>query len=84
MFSRVPSKDDAALSQDELEVFSLAERAVLVALGHARPIQLMDVPKQKAGYMETPLVTDTCAYGIYPDLPAIESASKGQKQNKRE
>ncbi len=75
----MPSKDGSILSQDELEVFSLAERAVLVALGHSRPIKLMNVPKQKKGYMETPLETDSCAFGIYPDLPAIESASKGQK-----
>ena len=74
-------KDGSSLSQDELEVFGLAERAVLVALAHSRPITLMDVPKQKNGYMETPLVTDTCAFGIYPDLPVIESASKGQKQS---
>merc|ERR1719251_687536 len=31
--------------------------------------------------METPLVTDTCAYGIYPDLPVIESASKGPEKH---
>ena len=81
LFARLPSKDGSSLSQDELEVFGLAERAVLVALAHSRPITLMDVPKQKNGYMETPLVTDTCAFGIYPDLPVIESASKGQKQS---
>ena len=80
MCTRLPSKDGSSLSQDELEVYGLAERAVLVALAHSRPITLMDVPKQKKGYMETPLVTDTCAYGIYPDLPVIESASKGQKK----
>lgn len=80
LFSRVPSKDGSALSQDELEVFSLAERAVLVALAHSRPIQLMNVPKDKKGYMETALVTDVCAFGIYPDLPAIEAASKGQNK----
>ena len=79
-FTRIPSKDVSGLSQDELDVFSLAERGLLVALAHSRPITLMDVPKKKAGYMETPLVTDTCAYGIYPDLPAIQSASKGQRR----
>ena len=79
-FTRIPSKDGSGLSQDELDVFSLAERGLLVALAHSRPITLMDVPKKKAGYMETPLVTDTCAYGIYPDLPAIQSASKGQRR----
>jgi len=80
-YVRLPSKDGSSLSQDELEVFGLAERAVLVALAHSRPITLMDVPKQKNGYMETPLVTDTCAFGIYPDLPVIESASKGPEKH---
>ena len=41
----------------------------------------MDVPKKKAGYLDTELVTDVCGYGIYPDLPEIESAGKGEKQS---
>ena len=52
---------------------------VQVALLHTRPITLMDVPKKKAGYLDTELVTDVCGYGIYPDLPEIESAGKGGK-----
>ena len=29
--------------------------------------------------MDTPVVTDPCAYGIYPDLTVIENAGTGQK-----
>ena len=54
---------------------------VQVALLHTRPITLMDVPKKKAGYLDTELVTDVCGYGIYPDLPEIESAGRGGKQS---
>ena len=56
----------------------MLERAVMVALYHTRPIELLDVPKKKTGYQETPVTTDPCAFGIYPDLPQIEAAGKGR------
>ena len=66
------------MSDDELDVFKVLERAVMVALYHTRPIELLDVPKKKNGYQDTPINTDSCAYGIYPDLPQIEAAGKGK------
>ena len=59
-------------------MFSLCERAALVAMFHTTPIQIHDVPKKKNGYIDTAIVTDVCAYGIYPDLPSIEAAGTGQ------
>ena len=56
----------------------MLERAVMVALYHTRPIELLDVPKKKNGYQDTPINTDSCAYGIYPDLPQIEASGKGK------
>ena len=78
IFPRIPSKDKTNLSNDELDVFKVLERAVMVALYHTRPIELLDVPKKKTGYQETPVTTDPCAFGIYPDLPQIEAAGKGR------
>jgi len=77
-YVRIPSKDKTNLSNDELDVFKVLERAVMVALYHTRPIELLDVPKKKTGYQETPVTTDPCAFGIYPDLPQIEAAGKGR------
>ena len=76
--TRLPSKEGPGkLSQDELDAFTLLERAVLVAIHNTHPIEIFDVPKQKKGYMDTPIVTDPCAYGIYPDLTVIENAGTG-------
>ena len=58
-------------------MFSLCERAVLVSMFHSRPVQIYDVPKKKNGYIDTKVVTDVCAYGIYPDLPNIEAVATG-------
>jgi len=80
-FVRIPSKDKTKLSDDELDVFKVLERAVMVALYHTRPIELLDVPKKKNGYQDTPINTDSCAYGIYPDLPQIEASGKGPEKH---
>ena len=54
------------------------ERAVLVAMFHTRPIEILDVPKKKNGFIDSKVVRDVCAYGIYPDLPHIESVAAGK------
>ena len=77
----MPSKDSASLSSDELDVYSLLERAVMVAMYHTRPIELLDVPRKKNGYIDTPVNSDVCAYGIYPDLDEIEAAGKGPERH---
>ena len=48
-----------------------------MALYHTHPIELFDVPKQKKGYLDMPVVTDVCAFGIYPDLRTLQEAGKG-------
>ena len=59
-------------------MFGLCERAVLVSMFHSRPIQIYDIPKKKNGYLDTKVVTDVCAYGIYPDLARLEAVSSGE------
>ena len=75
---RSASKDEKSLGEEQLKVFRLLERAVLVAMFHTRPIQLFDVPKKKTGYIETKIGTDVCAFGIYPDLANIEAVAAGE------
>ena len=75
---RSANKDEKSLSEEQLKVFKLLERAVLVAMFHTRPIQLFEVPKKKNGYIETKIGTDVCAFGIYPDLAHIEAVAAGE------
>ena len=78
IFFRSASKDGKSLAEEELKVFKLLERAVLVSIFHLRPIHLLDVPKKKNGYIDTKVERDVCAFGIYPDLPRIEASAAGE------
>ena len=78
LFFRSASKDDKSLAEEELKVFKLLERAVLVSIFHLRPIHLFDVPKKKNGYLDTKVERDVCAFGLYPDLPRIEAVAAGE------
>ena len=78
IFFRSASKDGKSLAEEELKVFKLLERAVLVSIFHLRPIHLLDVPKKKNGYIDTKVERDVCAFGIYPDLPRIEAVAAGE------
>ena len=75
---RSAGKDEKSLGEEELKVFRLLERAVLVSIFHLRPIHLFDVPKKKNGYIDTKVERDVCAFGIYPDLPRIEAVAAGE------
>jgi len=80
-YVQLPSKDNTKLSPDEADVFQLLERAVLVALYHTKPIELLDVPKYKSDFIEGKIKEDICGFGIYPDLYEIESAGSGPEKH---
>lgn len=80
-YVKMPSKNKEKLSPDEVDVFQLLERGVLVALYHTKPIALFDVPKYKNDFMDEKIKTDICGYGIYPDLYEIESAGSGPEKH---
>jgi len=77
-YVKMPSNDKTKLSPDESDVFTLLERAVLVALYHTKPIELFDVPKFKNDFMDEKVKTDICGFGIYPDLYEVESVGTGK------
>jgi len=62
-------------------VFHLLSRAVLVALRHTRPIEIMEVPKSKTGILDTDIGVSVCGYGIYPDLHSLERIATGKKSD---
>jgi len=80
-YVQLPSKDNTKLSPDEADVFQLLERAVLVALYHTKPIELLDVPKYKSDFIDGKIKEDICGFGIYPDLYEIESAGSGPEKH---
>merc|ERR1711936_9460 len=80
-YVKMASKDKSKLSPYEADVFTLLERAVLVALYHTKPIELFDVPKFKNNYIDDKITTDVCGYGIYPDPHEIESAGIGPERH---
>jgi len=65
----------------EDDVFSLLYRAVLVALRHTRPIEILEVPKNKQDILDNDIGVSICGYGIYPDLPGLEAVSTGAKSD---
>merc|ERR1712106_872710 len=80
-YVKMPSNDKTKLSPDETDVFTLLERAVLVALYHTKPIELFDVPKFKNDFMDEKVKTDICGFGIYPDLYEVESVGTGPEKH---
>jgi len=80
-YVKLPSKNNTKLSPDEADVFQLLERAVLVALYHTKPIELIDVPKYKNDFMDENIKRDVCGFGIYPDIYEIESAGSGLEKH---
>ncbi|XP_023324875.1 SET and MYND domain-containing protein 4 [Eurytemora carolleeae] len=64
-------------SNQELELFHLLYLAVLIALRYTRPIEILDVPKQKVGILDTEIVRDVCGFGIYPDIHQIQQSATG-------
>merc|ERR1712200_114291 len=69
------------LSKQELNVYKLLTKAVLVALKHTKDIKLMHVLADKKKALDSDIETDTCAYGIYPDLHNIHKYSSGEESH---
>lgn len=78
-YVRTPSKS-GDFNAEELQIYGLLNRAILVALRHTRRIEILDVPKEKKD-MGDEVVRDTCGFGIYPDLSQIEEAGTGDKSH---
>jgi len=65
------------LTKDQLAVFSLLQRAILVALFHTKEIILYDVPKEKKNFLEGEVAIHVSGFGIYPDIYELEEAGTG-------
>eukprot|EP00092_Neocalanus_flemingeri_P004085 GFUD01004397.1.p1 GENE.GFUD01004397.1~~GFUD01004397.1.p1 ORF type:complete len:687 (+),score=157.59 GFUD01004397.1:181-2241(+) len=79
----LPLQNKTKLSPNEYDVFTLLERAVLVALYHTKPIELLDIPKCKKDFMDetNEIKIDICGFGIYPDLYEVETAGTGPERH---
>jgi len=65
------------LSKDQLAVFTLLQRAILVALYHTKEIVLYDVPKEKKNFLDGEVAIHVCGFGIYPGIHELEQAAAG-------
>ena len=44
---------------------------------YLRPIEILEVPKNKQNILDNDIGVSICGYGIYPDLPGLEAISTG-------
>jgi len=74
-FTKAGSKE--GLSKDQLAIFSLLQRAILVALYHTKDMTLYEVPKEKKNFLDGEVVIHVSGFGIYPDIYELEQAGTG-------
>merc|ERR1712107_139218 len=74
-FTKAGSKE--GLNKDQLAIFSLLQRAILVALYHTKDMTLYEVPKEKKNFLDGEVVIHVSGFGIYPDIYELEQAGTG-------
>merc|ERR1711994_1046778 len=78
-FTKAGSKE--GLNKDQLAIFSLLQRAILVALYHTKDMTLYEVPKEKKNFLDGEVVIHVSGFGIYPDIYELEQAATGPERS---